>query len=437
MTTSSSAASTSTITTVIDNPCWGSPTHCSLGDLLQHYSRSKSILYESSHYIVLNKPPDLRMNGPYPATVYKLLCYWYPPPSIVGEADLLSKVSQLHTHLKDNELRPCHQLDYATSGVLLVARSREAAAAATESFASRCAQKEYLAIVQGHLRVNKNLPLLEKECLQILQDQETLYRQGKAKKRKDTFVGFIPTHAMFYKWQAHYNKQDDVEKSNSKRPRREMAIDLDQLWKQAIGDNDMNADELNQLASSSWKDVKNNPRWKQLLQCLATLYNNTLRSRNEQQAITNIPDLPTLFRIQGEPEHSFYIFAPLAQVKDEFCMRIQTSSSTTDNDLDYKAALTRCIVLQHGTTPTGHKITKVRLEPKTGRRHQLRLHMVVAGHAIVGDATYNNNSDTPTTYPRMCLHAHSLSLPVLDKIQLYVMAPDPFIIRENGELLLQ
>lgn len=34
-------------------------------------------------------------------------------------------------------------------------------------------------------------------------------------------------------------------------------------------------------------------------------------------------------------------------------------------------------------------VTKVRYLPRTGRRHQLRVHSLCLGHPIVGDFTYN------------------------------------------------
>lgn len=34
-------------------------------------------------------------------------------------------------------------------------------------------------------------------------------------------------------------------------------------------------------------------------------------------------------------------------------------------------------------------MTKVRLLPRSGRRHQLRIHCLCLGHPIVGDFTYN------------------------------------------------
>lgn len=58
-------------------------------------------------------------------------------------------------------------------------------------------------------------------------------------------------------------------------------------------------------------------------------------------------------------------------------------------------------------------MTKLRLHPRTGRRHQLRLHCLALGHPIVGDVTYADprlfGSDRA---PRMMLHALSLRVPI-------------------------
>lgn len=45
--------------------------------------------------------------------------------------------------------------------------------------------------------------------------------------------------------------------------------------------------------------------------------------------------------------------------------------------------------------------SRVRLEPVTGRSHQLRLHMASLGHPILGDALYGDESSAP----RLLLHA--------------------------------
>ncbi|MFZ1470580.1 MAG: RluA family pseudouridine synthase [Paracoccaceae bacterium] len=52
--------------------------------------------------------------------------------------------------------------------------------------------------------------------------------------------------------------------------------------------------------------------------------------------------------------------------------------------------------------------TRVLLSPRTGRSHQLRVHMLAVGHPILGDQIYA--PETVATYPRLMLHAHSLAL---------------------------
>jgi tRNA pseudouridine32 synthase/23S rRNA pseudouridine746 synthase len=52
--------------------------------------------------------------------------------------------------------------------------------------------------------------------------------------------------------------------------------------------------------------------------------------------------------------------------------------------------------------------TRVRLFPKTGRSHQLRVHMLALGHPILGDPLYA--VETAGQYPRLMLHAEELRL---------------------------
>lgn len=61
--------------------------------------------------------------------------------------------------------------------------------------------------------------------------------------------------------------------------------------------------------------------------------------------------------------------------------------------------------------------THFRCLPKTGRTHQIRLHMQAAGHSLVGDKVYRSRSqqhgDLPPDCPaveRQLLHAHRLTL---------------------------
>ena len=53
--------------------------------------------------------------------------------------------------------------------------------------------------------------------------------------------------------------------------------------------------------------------------------------------------------------------------------------------------------------------TRILLQPKTGRGHQLRLHMKLLGHSIVGDALHGSSVDDKKC-PRLCLHAEYLEI---------------------------
>ena len=52
--------------------------------------------------------------------------------------------------------------------------------------------------------------------------------------------------------------------------------------------------------------------------------------------------------------------------------------------------------------------TRVRLMPKTGRSHQLRVHMLALGHPILGDPFYATGP--ARDFPRLMLHAESLKI---------------------------
>ncbi|MCZ2495650.1 RNA pseudouridine synthase [Xylophilus sp. Kf1] len=55
------------------------------------------------------------------------------------------------------------------------------------------------------------------------------------------------------------------------------------------------------------------------------------------------------------------------------------------------------------------RTTRVWLQPLTGRTHQLRVHLLALGHAIVGDALYAAPA-VAAAAPRLLLHAQTLAL---------------------------
>lgn len=74
--------------------------------------------------------------------------------------------------------------------------------------------------------------------------------------------------------------------------------------------------------------------------------------------------------------------------------------------------------------------TLIELHPRTGRTHQIRVHLHALGCPIRGDWLYGVNPERPHTFERLCLHAHSIALPLYDgQPPVSVTAPAPDFIR--------
>ncbi|XP_026763545.2 RNA pseudouridylate synthase domain-containing protein 1-like [Galleria mellonella] len=98
-------------------------------------------LYESENYIVVNKPYDMYINTDDETEKNTVTCH----------------IASHDSHLSTS-VYPLHfvqRLDYATSGVLCIAKNKTAAAAAGKLFERRETKKYYLAIVRGHVKFKR------------------------------------------------------------------------------------------------------------------------------------------------------------------------------------------------------------------------------------------------------------------------------------------
>ena len=88
-----------------------------------------------------------------------------------------------------------------------------------------------------------------------------------------------------------------------------------------------------------------------------------------------------------------------------------------------RPSVTRYRVLGAGPLPG---TTRLELEPVTGRTHQLRVHLMAIGHAIVGDTLYAP-VEVAAAAPRLWLHASALRLvhPATGEAMHWTSAP-PF-----------
>lgn len=102
--------------------------------------------------------------------------------------------------------------------------------------------------------------------------------------------------------------------------------------------------------------------------------------------------------VEGEIEFDQgKIDAPLSRDRRNFEKR---AVSSVENDRGAREAVTYYEVIKR------HKgITLVALYPRTGRTHQLRVHMAHLRHPILGDVKYGKKM----TFPRLALHAQAIS----------------------------
>lgn len=73
----------------------------------------------------------------------------------------------------------------------------------------------------------------------------------------------------------------------------------------------------------------------------------------------------------------------------------------------------------------GNGFSYVALEPKTGRTHQLRVHLKSIGHPIVSDERYAPKKDPALGFKRLALHAVALSFENPNGTHMTIEAPLP------------
>lgn len=71
------------------------------------------------------------------------------------------------------------------------------------------------------------------------------------------------------------------------------------------------------------------------------------------------------------------------------------------------------------------KFTYLEVRPKTGRTHQIRVHMKFLNHPVVRDELYNSGKPAPIGFTHLALHSKSIELKNLKGETLKIEAPLP------------
>ncbi|KAG6967960.1 hypothetical protein JG688_00006059 [Phytophthora aleatoria] len=374
------------------------------------------ILSRNEHFVVLNKGPDERMDGAFDVTLEKALARDFP---------------------QVDKFRWIHQLDFATSGVLAVGANKEATATGCRLFREKQVQKEYLAVVRGHLPFNPaesvdSAGVPAKTCtfsklgllIQDMEEMERLRNQQRGSRAHQKMPGyprgvrhgpnlFTMEQAQLLR-ESQGDPRDEVRGTSAGTGARE-------LTPAELAFTKMTWHDLTKEEKDAYTEKAKEDKQRFLQEFSRFLSQEKVRLARKRK-------YESLDREDSEEanEPVAYIFdAPIIEPHRStgaFRMLVGTETNTVA-----KQSTTICFVLGHAMYK-GEPVTKVLLRPLNGRRHQLRLHMAHHGFPIAGDVTYGSQEDEA---PRMMLHAWRIWLrgrPADQKKygDLYFESPDPF-----------
>ncbi|KAF4316597.1 hypothetical protein BBO99_00008574 [Phytophthora kernoviae] len=333
------------------------------------------------------------------------------------------------------KFRWIHQLDFATSGVLVVGASKEATATGCRLFRDKRVQKEYLAVVRGHLPFNpadSNAANGEaaKACtfsklgllIQDMEEMERLKNQQRGSKAHQKTPGYPRgvRHGpnLFTMEQAQLLRESQGDTRGEMRGTTAGA-GARELTPAELAFTKMTWHDLTKEEKDAYTQKAKVDKQRFLREFAEFLGKEKIKLARKRK-------YDCLDREEKEKEPVAYIFdAPIIEPHRSTGMfRMQVGE---DQNTSAKMSTTIAFVLGHATC-NGQPVTKVLLRPLNGRRHQLRLHLAHHGFPIAGDVTYGSQEDDA---PRMMLHAWRIWLRGHPDDQkkygdLYFESPDPF-----------
>ena len=420
---------------------------------------SKDILLLNDEYLVINKPAKIRMDGAFNHTVEKLICKWLPS-------------------LVTTNLKWIHQLDYATSGVLCIGLTRPAAARASLAFAERLTRKQYLAVVRGHIN-----PMKYRASPSSSSSSSYVRLSDDPSSKKTKTAPTIPSDSSLRckRWQDEakstnlsvcYAKFLELLATQQSSGAGAALLDLSILSKRSLAEFEKSAKLRKQLrkalkaygihhdfvlppAEEFSGDGERNDDDDDVITAAAVL--DPVAQDNDEDDFSD-----SIYRLADDDYNSDDVLtATTGTTSTDSLLMVTVPVAEAENDFRCYASRrhgkpceTTLRVLEYASYK-GAPVTKVLLLPKTGRRHQLRVHCLALGHPILGDYTYGHEPELEdSTCARMYLHAWKLHVPLTTPAQVKkrkqgliiaddglpptvlvdVCTNDPFTI-ENGILL--
>ncbi|KAI9918536.1 hypothetical protein PsorP6_012213 [Peronosclerospora sorghi] len=404
------------------------------------------ILARNQHFVVLNKGSDERMDGEFKVTIEKALTRDFP---------------------EINKFRWIHQLDFAESWVkpydvvvsIVVFRSSNvgcpsyrsderilcepkaglipwrrlcrAAATGCRLFREKQVQKEYLAIVRGHLPSNPadsvdRFGVAAKACtfskldflIQDMEEIEKLRNQQRGSRAHEKASGY----PRGVRHGPNILAMEQAQLLRESQTKGNAPVAVRRLTPTELAFTRKTWQDLMPVEKEAYKAKAEDDKQRFLREFTEFLRMEKVRLAYKRQYACL--DREKSNRNATEP--AAYIFdAPIVEPHRRtgaFRMHVGTEADT-----EAKQSTTIAFVLGHAQY-NGQPVTKVLLRPLNGRRHQLRLHLAHHGFPILGDVTYGSQEDEA---PRMMLHAWKIWLhgsPADEEKYgaMYFESPDPF-----------
>lgn len=112
---------------------------------------------------------------------------------------------------------------------------------------------------------------------------------------------------------------------------------------------------------------------------------------------------------------------PIGRSKSDF----RKWSATRGARGEMREAVTEYKVLKRFSSRKGEPITLLEVRPRTGRTHQIRVHLKAINYPIVGDNLYAGSRVATLGFKRPALHAESISFSLPRGKRITVEAPMP------------